>query len=170
MGSDDPIAYFITWTVYGSHLQGDVRGWRRRRHGDQLPQPRMAEWRRGRLRYDIVLLTPEQRAIVECECKRHCDIRRWHLWVVNARSTHVHIVVTAAGYSGKAVRDQLKANGTRGLRERCPQFCDRAVWTVGGDWVCVNTEDELESVCVYVRDAQDRMEFKELKRAEETGR
>jgi hypothetical protein len=33
MNSDDPIAYFITWTVYGTHLQGDERGWRRRRKG-----------------------------------------------------------------------------------------------------------------------------------------
>jgi hypothetical protein len=81
------------------------------------------------------------------------------MWAINGRSTHVHAVVTAARYSGKTVRDQLKANGTRGLRERWPQFRDRPVWTVGGDWVCINTEDDLEAACLYVREAQDRMEF-----------
>lgn len=25
MNNDDPIAFFITWTVYGTFLQGDVR-------------------------------------------------------------------------------------------------------------------------------------------------
>jgi hypothetical protein len=160
MLADDPIAFFITWTVYGSHLQGDEPGWRRRRQGERLPRPRLAQWRRERLKYEVLLLSPEQRAIVECECQRHSDFRGWHLWAVNARSTHVHVVVTAAGYSGKTVQDQLKANGTRGLRERWPAFCDRPVWTVGGDWVCINSEDDLDAVCLYVREAQDRMEFK----------
>jgi hypothetical protein len=158
MTADDPIAFFITWTVYGSHLQGDPHGWRRRRHGDQKPQPRLAQWRRERLKHDVVLLSLEQRAVVECECQRHCDHRGWHLWVVNAQSNHVHVVVAAAAYSGATVRDQLKANGTRALRERWPQFCDRPVWTIGGDWVCINNEDDLETICLYARDAQDRME------------
>ena len=160
MASDDPIAFFITWTVDGTHLQGDVRGWRRRRKGQQLPEPRLAKWRRERLKHDILLLSPEHRAIVEQECHRHCDHRGWHLWAINARSNHVHAVATAAGTSGSAVRDQLKANGTRGLRERWPVFRDRPVWTVGGDWECINNEDDLEAACLYVRDAQDRMEFK----------
>jgi hypothetical protein len=66
------------------------------------------------------------------------------------------MVVTAAGFSGKTVRDQLKANATRGLRAEWPEFCNRPVWTVGGDWECINTEDDLEQVVLYVRDAQDR--------------
>ena len=125
MNSDDPIAFFITWTVYGTHLQGDERGWRERRHGDQEPQPRLAQWHRERLTHPVILLTPEQRVIVGSECQRHCDHRGWRLWAVNARSNHVHAVVTALGYSGKVVRDQLKANCTRGLREQWTVFCDR---------------------------------------------
>jgi hypothetical protein len=158
VNSDDPIAFFITWTVYGTHLQGDERGWRRRRKGEQLPQLRLAVWRRERLKHDVVLLSPEQRVIVEQECQRHCDHRGWHLWEASARSNHVHVVVTAAGCSGKTVRDQLKANCTRGLREQWAVFRDRPVWTVGGDWECINSEDDLETGCPYVREAQDRME------------
>lgn len=155
MQSGDPLAYFITWTVYGSHLQGDERGWRRRRKGDQLPQPRLAEWRGQRLKHEVLLLSPDERKVVDSECRRHCDHRGWRLWEVNARSTHVHVVTTAVGCSGATVRDQLKANCTRGLREAWKKFCDRPVWTVGGDWACVNSEDDLETVCLYVRDAQD---------------
>ena len=161
MNSDDPVAFFITWTVYGTHLQGHERGWRRRREGDRPPQPRLAQWHRERLKHDVILLSPEQRLIVEHECHRHCDHRGWHVWAVNARSNHVHAVVTAAGYSGKTVRDQLKANCTRGLRERWTVFCDRPVWTVGGDRECINNEDGLEAVCQYVREVQDRMDYED---------
>jgi hypothetical protein len=157
---DDPLAYFITWTVYGSHLQGDEDGWRRRRKGYQLPKPRLANWRRERLKHEVLLLSRDQRKLVEAECKRHCQHRGWHVWTVNARASHVHIVVTANECSGRTVRDQLKANCTRALRERWNKFRDRAVWTVLGDWQCINSESDLETVCLYVREAQDRMQFK----------
>ena len=65
-------------------------------------------------------------------------------------------------------RDQLKANCTRVLRERWPQFVDRPVWTTGGDWQCINSEDELEQVIVYVSEAQDRMQLDDRKK--KTGR
>jgi REP element-mobilizing transposase RayT len=128
-----------------------------RRKGNQLPQPRLADWRRKRLKFNVILLSPDERKIVEAECRRHCDHRGWHLWEVNARSNHVHIIVTVEECSGKTVRDQLKANCTRGLREHSNQFCDRTVWTVGGDCECINSEEELEAVCLYVREAQDRV-------------
>jgi hypothetical protein len=157
---DDPLAFFITWTVYGTHLQGDEEGWRKRWKGYQPPQVQLADWHRHRLKYGVMLLSPDERKVVEAECHAHCDHRGWHLWAVNARTSHVHIVVTANQCSGKTVRDQLKANCTRALRERWNQFCDRTVWTVGGDWQCINGEDDLETVCSYVREAQDRMEYK----------
>jgi hypothetical protein len=164
MTSDEPLAFFITWTIYGSHLQGDESGWRRRREGDQPPQPRLAQWRREQLKHEVIRLSLQQRAVVDQECRRHCEIRTWHPWAMSVRSTHVHAVVTAAGCAGSTVRDQLKANATRSLREQWPVFRDRPVWAVGGDWVCINSEDELELACRYVIEAQDRRGL------EETGR
>ena len=35
-------------------------------------------------------------------------------------------------------------------------FRERPVWTVGGDWQSVNTEDDLAAVIEYVMEAQDR--------------
>ena len=77
---------------------------------------------------------------------------------MNARTNHVHVVVTAKEYAGDKVRDQLKANCTRALREVDTAFEDRPVWTAKGDWKCINTEENLEQAIVYVNDAQDRME------------
>lgn len=159
MNLDDPLAFYITWTLYGTHLQGDERGWRKRRKGNQLSEPSLAQWHHNRLNHSIELLDDDQRQLVETEIERFCRFRNWHLWANSARTNHVHVVVTANGYSGKTVRDQVKANCTRVLRERAERFVDRPVWTRGGDWKCINTEDDLETVVRYVNEAQDRKQF-----------
>ena len=106
MNSDDPIAFFITWTVYGTHLQGDERGWRRRKELQQ-PQPRLVQWRRERLKHDVLLLSNAQRVVVEQVCQRHCDHRGWQLWAVNARTNHVHAepIISSANLSDRPVRE-----------------------------------------------------------------
>ncbi|MBD3672934.1 MAG: transposase [Planctomycetaceae bacterium] len=158
MATDDPIAYFITWTVYGTYLQGDERFWTRRRQGEQIPQPRLMQWHQKRLKHPIVCLDEAQRLTVNEVCGKHCERRHWKLWAVNARANHVHVVVTSRGKSGKQVRDELKANATRALREEWDVFRERPVWTTGGDWKCINSEDDLETICIYVKVAQDRMD------------
>jgi REP element-mobilizing transposase RayT len=151
----EPLAFFITWTVYGTFLQGDLRGWRKRGSGHQLPEPRLMNWRESRLKHRVLLLNEEQRECVRYEIQRHCDHRKWSLRGVAIRSNHVHVVV-AANESGSKVRDQLKANCTRGLRSKWPVFLDRDIWTHGGDWQCVNDEEGLERVLIYTTEAQDR--------------
>ena len=158
--TDEPLGYLITWTVYGTFLQGDERWWRKRRQGSQEPQPRLEQWHRDRLKYEIIILSNEHRAIVASEIRSHCEHRLWRLWIANPRTNHVHMVVTAPDYGGSQVRDQLKANCTRGLRQFDRRFVDRPVWTVGGDWECLNTEEELKRAILYAGEAQDRMEYK----------
>lgn len=75
---------------------------------------------------------------------------------MNARTNHVHTVVTASNHSGKIIRDQLKANATRGLRQRWRDFSDRPVWSVGGDCEWINDLEDLDTVCQYVLEGQDR--------------
>ncbi|MFG0268222.1 MAG: transposase, partial [Rhodopirellula sp. JB055] len=154
----EPVAYFITWTVYGTFLQGDARWWRKRDDGEQAPQPLLQQWHQERLNHAVVLLSHVHRQVVEREVDIHCERRSWKLWAVSARSNHVHLVVTAPGYAGDKVRDQLKANCTRGIREIDPQFIDRPVWTTKGDVEFVKKEDDLDKVIEYVVLAQDRME------------
>ena len=156
----EPLAYFITWTVYGTFLRGDGRWWRKKKKGTQPPQPRLEEWHRDRLRHEIILLSAGHRETVKSEIEDHCEFRQWHLWIANPRTNHVHVVVTAPGFAGDVVRDQLKANCTRGLREQDQRFVDRPVWTVRGDWQCVNTDEDLELAIQYAGEAQDRMEYK----------
>jgi REP element-mobilizing transposase RayT len=156
MAFDEPLAYFITWTVYGTHLQGAATGWRKYKRGMLPSQPLLESWHKSRLKYPVLQLNPTNRLLVERAIDEHCRVRQWRLWRVSARSNHVHVVVTATGVSGAVVRDQLKANSTRLLRERDSAFCDRPTWSRGGDWQCLNSEDDLQTAVAYVRDAQDR--------------
>ena len=153
--NNEPLAYFITFTIYGTFLQGDARWWRSRDEGLRSPQPNLEKWHRHRLNHDILLLNELQRLAVESEVKRFCEYRGWHLWKCNPRSNHVHLVASARSVTGEKVRDQVKANCTRVLREKWKCFEGRPVWSVGGDWQCINTEDDLEQVIAYVADAQD---------------
>ena len=157
MDEEDPLAYFITWTVYGTFLQGDSRWWRAKRKGSQQPEPLLEQWHRDRLKHDVVLLTEQHRGAVAHEIARLSEYRDWKLWSANPRTNHVHVVVSAPEHSGKQVRDQMKANCTRVLRDLDAQFVDRPIWTTGGDWKCINCEDDLGQAIVYAGEAQDRM-------------
>ncbi len=153
--TDDPLAYFLTWTTYGTRLPGDDRGWNRKDEPEiQQPNPLFDESARAKMKESTFRLSGEQREIVEETIGRHCKIRNWRLHAVNARSNHVHVVVTAPGYKPETVRDQIKAWCTRKLKEAGESRTN--FWTEGASCRWVNTEDDLEAAIVYALDAQDR--------------
>ena len=155
---DEPAGYFITWTVYGTFLQGDARWWRKKGEDQKPPQPLLEQWHRDRLKHPIILLTKEHRQTVATAIEDHCRHRHWKLWVVNPRSNHVHVVVTSTGYLGDKVRDQLKANATRCLRQLDTQFVGRPVWSTRGDVQHLRTDHDIAQTHQYAGEAQDRME------------
>ena len=151
----EPIAYFITWSTYGTWLTGDERGWCRSGKGDvQPPNELFTEMAATEMKETAFTLSRDERLKAGKTIMRHCKIRSWILHAINARSNHVHIVVTAPGYGAKTVRDQFKAWCSRDLKA-CNQGRDR-FWTEGGSCRWINQEDDLESAIVYVKDAQDR--------------
>ncbi len=151
--TDEPIAYFITWTTYGTWLLGDERGWWGK--GElQRPNDLFREMAASDMKETAFILSPDDREIVEKTIARHCDIRGWTLHAVNARSNHVHVVVTAPGYEPKTARDQFKAWCTRHLKPMNPSR--ERFWTEGGSCRWINQEDDLEAAIIYVDEAQDR--------------
>src|SRR5947208_9864778 len=76
----DILAYHIVWTMYGTWLPGDWRGWVRKRiWGILPPDPDIERQARERMAEPMVLLTDEQRAIVERTIADHCRIGGWTL-------------------------------------------------------------------------------------------
>ena len=151
-----PLALFITWTVYGTHLPGDLRGWRHRTAGEVRPQPLLERWHRDRLQHDVITLNSEMRNVAVSAIHEICEFRKWSCWGLSVRTNHVHVVLTAVDYAPTLVRDQLKAKTTIELRLRFPVWVGRPVWTAKGDIEFLDKEDEIDKCVSYVNEAQDR--------------
>ncbi len=156
------IAYFSTWTTYGTWLPGDARGWFE--HGQGLREPDRARTLEAAflMNEDAITLDLEQRRIVTETITAHCAVRQWLLHAVNCRSNHVHVVVTANACAIEIPREQFKAWSTRKLKEgqRHQGVADAALrktwWTQRGWDVYIDDEDHLQEVIAYVLERQDR--------------
>jgi REP element-mobilizing transposase RayT len=150
----DPIAYFLTWVTYGTWLPGDARGWVKYHGGWQLPDPVRELEAKARMSEDACILTREQRRAVEEQIAETCAHRGWTLHVVNCRSNHVHVVVSADVDDPEKIRIDLKAWATRALKKKFDSGRENW-WAERGSIRYLNTDEELEAATVYVRDGQD---------------
>ncbi|HEX4588901.1 MAG TPA: hypothetical protein VH120_03170 [Gemmataceae bacterium] len=156
---NDPIAYFITWTTYGTWLSGDQRGWiKRGQWVVQPPDPELELRSRQAMTGDFIVLTPEQRAIVDQVVVDHCRIRNWVLHARNVRTNHVHLVLSAPVHP-RVIREQLKAWASRRLSDAAAlrghgRDGRRRWWTEKGDIEWIRDEDNLERVIHYVLELQ----------------
>ncbi|MEX2167851.1 MAG: transposase [Pirellulales bacterium] len=153
------LAYHITWTTYGTWLSGDERGWiKKKTPGIQPPDPALENQSRDRMVEEAVVLSATQRSLVEQTIRDHCRIRNWPLHAVNARSNHIHIVVTA-DRDPDEVMNQLKAWCSRklsdaaGLKDIVAVKAGRRHWfSEGGDKELIEDEAYLNNAIQYVLD------------------
>ena len=155
------LAYHIVWTTYGTWLPGDARGWIKKKNlGIQGPDPEREQQARSLMADQVVLLTLPQRELVEKTIRDHCGVRQWLLRAVNARSNHIHVVVTA-DRSADDVMGQFKAWCSRklsdeaGLKGTVAAKAGRKRWfTEGGDKELIEDDDYLENAIQYVLEGQ----------------
>lgn len=152
---DDPIAFFLTIATYGTWLPGDSRGWIEYQHGWQLPDPARELEARARMTEDACRLMRDEQAIVECQVRETCAHRGWIVHAVNCRSNHLHAVVSAPGTAPKKIRADLKAWCARRLKELSDPARNNW-WADRGSIRWIFTDESLETVVLYVNEAQDR--------------
>lgn len=107
-----------------------------------------------------VVLSEEQRALVEQTIRDHCRIRAWLLHAVNVRSNHVHVIVTA-DRAPDAVMSQFKAWCSRklsdeaGLAHAVAKKAGRRHWfTEGSGKEVIDSEAYLANAITYVQERQ----------------
>lgn len=152
----DPLAFFLTWTTYGTWLPGDERGWVWKGKGFQGADPAKRRAAEGRMTEAACTLDDEQRALVEATIKDHCAIRGWQLHALNCRTKHVHVVVSA-DCDPEDIRDQFKAWCTRKLKDlqRSRKGQPRKKWwTERGSQRYLGDEESLEAAIHYVLECQ----------------
>jgi REP element-mobilizing transposase RayT len=157
----DPLAYHITWTTYGTWLPGDTRGWVESGvYGIQEPDPVREQQAREAMAESAVVLTSEQRAIVDATIRRHCEIRGWEIHALNVRTNHVHLVITG-NRSADEMMNQLKGWCSRrlsdqaGLTQKVARRAGRRHWfTEHGSTRPIFDDAYLQNAIQYVLEAQ----------------
>ena len=154
---NNPIAYFITFSTYGTWLHGDPRSSVMRFNGGSKrldDQPNLYAYHHTQLSSKPVILDAAQRQVVQEKIIKHCDIRRWRLFALHVRTNHVHIVVKA-DKSIDQVSNELKGWPKRILGEQGFKF--PKVWTGGSSKVFIFTENKLKEKIHYVVYEQGEM-------------
>jgi alanyl-tRNA synthetase/REP element-mobilizing transposase RayT len=153
-----PIAYFITFTTYGTWMHGSDKGSVDRDHnipGTPLVEPdadRQAtesNLKKG----DPFTLDAKARSIVERTIQEVAEHRAWRIHAVNVRTNHVHVVVTSDATAEQTMLD-FKSYATRRLVEAGSAPSGAKVWTRHGSTRYLWDVDDAESACVYVREGQ----------------
>ena len=153
-----PLAYFISFRTYGSWLHGDARGSVDRQHNQfetpMLPTSKaLATSDREQLARRPVVLTPPQRDLVTMAIIGVCEHKAWRLLAINARSNHVHTVVSAK-QRPEFVMNAFKAWATRRLVEAGELETGAQVWSRHGSTIYLFKEDKVAEKCRYVTDGQ----------------
>jgi len=153
------LAYFLTFSTYGTRLHGRDTGSVDRDH-NQFDTPlmdgnhRRAEFARSRMRKGEYLLDEQRRrSVLQAICDQ-ANHRGWKLWAVHVRSDHVHVVISAAEISPERILVDLKAYSSRRLREVFDEDADRMRWTRHGSTRYLWDEQSLSSAIHYVLERQ----------------
>ena len=127
------LAYHITWGTYGTRLHGGNAPFvddYHNEYGTPFPprDPLREEEARELMRGDAVLLTGEQRRVVDQSLTELCGRFEWTVHALAPKTDHVHIVVTALR-EGDALREALKAGASRALNNL---YGKQRWWAEGG--------------------------------------
>ena len=156
----EPIAFFLTWTTYGSWLPGDDRGWADGRGHRRGAEPARTLQASRLLAESPLTLGAHQQSVVADVIAAHCNIRGWTLHAISCRPQHVHVVVTAVGVSPEDILSQFKTWASRRLKAASAGDQSRSSrkrwWTEGGSKKWIYDGAGLEAVVTYVKECQDK--------------
>ncbi len=153
-----PLAYFITFTCYGTWLHGDERGSVDREHnapGTSVLEPdaRRQVHQQEELRDESYLLDQTRRQATLLTIQEIAARKKWLLHAVHVRTNHVHVVVTADGPPERVMND-IKTAASRRLNKLFPSERDRIRWTLHGSTRYLWTDEAVSQKVNYVLNEQ----------------
>ena len=141
------IGYMVTWTTYGSWLQGDNRGYVK--DGKILPSNQQILLANRRLqRFETIKLNPEQRAVVHQAILDEAKRVGQKIDAIAVCEHHVHIVARPCRESIPQIVSRYKNVAMFAL---CKNAQIGRVWTRGFDKRFCFTEEDLKHKIDYVR-------------------
>jgi REP element-mobilizing transposase RayT len=160
LGPTMPLAYFITFTTYGTWLPGSAKGMGSvdRDHSAfgtpfVAPDAQREQSAREAMVQLPYLMIADEREIV---CRAIVDLSRelnWSLQAVHVRTTHIHLVISADREPGRLMSD-LKARASRHLTAAGFDDADRRRWTRHGSTRHLFDDAEVAAAIRYTPDGQ----------------
>ena len=149
-----PLAYFITFSTYGTWLHGTDKGSVDKQHnqyGSELLSPNKSRetYEKKYLKNAPIVLNKRHRMHILLSIKEVCAYRQWELHAAHVRSNHVHVIVSARVTPERILKD-LKAYATRTLRKINHSFRDIKIWTHHGSTKYIWTHKSLNATLHYV--------------------
>ena len=149
--------WHITFGTYGARLHGDERPTVDRRQNQpgqpffgQDPGRRAAE--EMQMRASMVLLTCEQRRLVEVRLSEICDRGGWGCRTCAAGGDHVHLLCDAPpNVHGRQIRTLVKRWLTQALDREWKRPPSGRWWADGGSCKPIKNAEYLGNVCGYIR-------------------
>ncbi|HVE43914.1 MAG TPA: transposase [Gammaproteobacteria bacterium] len=149
-----PLAYFITFSCYGTWLHGGKETSVDRHHNipetEFLPPNHARQTSaKNRMLETAYLLNQSQRQIVLNAIKEVCQYRRWILLAAHVRTNHVHLIVHAM-LSPEIMMNTIKSYSSRQLN--ASKLDGRRVnrWTRHGSTRYLWREEDIEATIQYV--------------------
>jgi hypothetical protein len=150
--------YLLTFRCYGTWLPGDARGYVDRRHnkvGAAMAAPSLAlrVWTARRLPQEVVTLEAVGIGVVEAAVAEACTGAGWRLHAVQARTNHVHVVVSSDALPGRMMT-YLKARASRRLHQAGLLALASRGWARGGSVRYLPDQPSVDRACHYVLHGQ----------------
>ncbi len=152
------LAYFITFSTYGTWLPGSAKGSVDDEHhvyGTPFVEGDAERERQAReaMTQSPYVMSERERTIV---CQALVELARergWDLLALHVRTNHVHLVVTAERDPDRLLSD-LKARASRNLTLAGFDDAKRRRWTRHGSTRHLFREEEVEAKIRYTLDEQ----------------
>ncbi len=129
----EPLAYFITWTTYGTWLPGDQRGWvDKHEFGIKTGNVVKEKAAQKRMNETAITLNTDKRMVAENAIKEACNYKGWKIHALNIRTNHIHIVISGYLTEPSEILRVLKAYSTRTLNMTYKTLIRKHWWTKKG--------------------------------------
>ena len=154
-----PLAYFLTWTCYGTWLHGDDRGSVEDPHNRYArpylaPNPGWSTAESRLLKSPPVTLDTAMRRVVRDAALEHLAFKECTLVALNVRTTHTHLVIRSKSCEPGRLAGSFKAWSTRRLRDAGLLAPDAKVWTARSSTRYLWFEGAVQGARKYVLDEQ----------------
>ena len=154
------MAYFITFTTYGTWLHGSGKGMgsvdrQHNEYGAQFVEPDAVRefGAREAMSQPVYTMDAPRREVVRNAIVGLAQEQGWRLLAVHMRSNHVHVVIDADRDPSRLMSD-LKARASRDLTRAGFEESDRRRWTRHGSTKHLFTTPEVERKIEYTLDEQ----------------